>query len=76
MATTTFRGTDDGWRPLSDREVELIMLLQVGYTDDAAARRLGVSPRTVRRMTADLMQRLGARSRFEAGIKVAQLGLV
>ncbi|MBJ8338081.1 helix-turn-helix domain-containing protein [Antrihabitans sp. YC3-6] len=60
----------------SERELELVLLLQAGYTDEATARRLGVSPRTVRRMTADLMQRLGARSRFEAGIKVAQLGLV
>ena len=51
----------------SDQERVLLDLLVLGNTDEQAARRLGVSTRTVGRMTADLMRRLGARSRFEAG---------
>ncbi|MFF7912187.1 hypothetical protein [Streptomyces sp. NPDC007914] len=38
------------------------------------AKRLGVSPRTARRIAADLMERLEARSRFEAGVHAVQDG--
>ncbi|MEW1694682.1 LuxR C-terminal-related transcriptional regulator [Streptomyces sp. NPDC091278] len=59
---------------LSPQERELLMLLGIGCTDDIAARRLGVSLRTVRRMSSDLMNRLGARSRFEAGVRASKEG--
>ncbi|MFC7790925.1 LuxR C-terminal-related transcriptional regulator [Streptomyces cinereoruber] len=59
---------------LSPQERELIMLLGIGCTDDIAARRLGISLRTVRRMSSELMNRLGARSRFEAGVRAAKEG--
>lgn len=59
---------------LSPGERELLLLLAKGMTDEAAAKRLGVSLRTVRRQMAALMERLGASSRFEAGLKAAQRG--
>ncbi|MCT9090956.1 helix-turn-helix transcriptional regulator [Streptomyces sp. ASQP_92] len=59
---------------LSPQERELVLLLGIGCTDDIAARRLGVSLRTVRRMSSELMSRLGARSRFEAGVRAAKEG--
>jgi DNA-binding CsgD family transcriptional regulator/sugar-specific transcriptional regulator TrmB len=59
---------------LSPGEKELLLLLAKGMTDEAAAKRLGVSLRTVRRQMAGLMERLGATSRFEAGLKAAQRG--
>ncbi|MBY8870511.1 LuxR C-terminal-related transcriptional regulator [Micromonospora sp. PLK6-60] len=59
---------------LNAQECALLELLGQGMTDEAAAARLGVSPRTARRMMADLMERLQARSRFEAGLKAAQRG--
>jgi DNA-binding CsgD family transcriptional regulator len=59
---------------LSMREKELLSLLSSGSTDESAAARLGVSVRTVRRMVADIMNRLGARSRFQAGVKAADRG--
>ncbi|WP_282694253.1 helix-turn-helix transcriptional regulator [Streptomyces sp. CC208A] len=59
---------------LSPQERELVMLLGIGCTDDIAARRLGVSLRTVRRMSSELMSRLGARSRFEAGARAVKEG--
>lgn len=43
-------------------------------TDDAIAKRLGVSPRTARRVANDMMERLGARSRFQAGALAVQHG--
>ncbi|MEU6479940.1 LuxR C-terminal-related transcriptional regulator [Streptomyces sp. NPDC047017] len=61
---------------LSGNEKLLLKLLAGGLTDDAAAKRLGVSLRTVRRQMSSLMERLNARSRFEAGLKAAQLGWI
>lgn len=59
---------------LSYRERELLTLLFSGTTDESAAAKLGISVRTVRRMVADIMNRLGARSRFQAGAKAADRG--
>jgi DNA-binding NarL/FixJ family response regulator len=59
---------------LSPRERKLLSLLVSGSTDAAAAATLDVSVRTVRRMVRDLLNRLGARSRFQAGAKAAQQG--
>jgi DNA-binding CsgD family transcriptional regulator len=61
---------------LSAREHELLALLSAGCTDESAAARLGISVRTVRRMMAAIMTRLGARSRFQAGLKAADRGLL
>ncbi|KQV19576.1 hypothetical protein ASE03_21700 [Kitasatospora sp. Root187] len=57
---------------LTAQELELLKLLEMGSTDEVAARKLGVSLRTVRRMMAEIMNRLGARSRFEAGLLVSR----
>ncbi|MFF9667571.1 helix-turn-helix transcriptional regulator, partial [Streptomyces althioticus] len=59
---------------LTRQEQELLRLLGQGYTDEAAGKHLGVSLRTTRRMMADLMDRLGARSRFEAGLLAGRRG--
>ena len=61
---------------LTARERELLALLSAGATDESAAARLGISVRTVRRMMAGIMTRLGARSRFQAGLKAADRGLL
>ncbi|WP_262699300.1 MULTISPECIES: helix-turn-helix transcriptional regulator [Streptomyces] len=63
--------TDD---TLNGKERALLRLVAEGCTDAAAAGRLHVSHRTARRMMAVLMERLGARSRFEAGVKAARRG--
>lgn len=49
-------------------EEEAIWLLAQGYTDETVAKRLGISPRTSRRIVESMMRRLGARSRFQAGV--------
>ncbi len=59
---------------ITDRERALLRHLSDGGTDDSAAAQLGISVRTVRRMVADIMNRLGARSRFQAGVKAADKG--
>ncbi|MEY9926753.1 DNA-binding CsgD family transcriptional regulator [Catenulispora sp. GP43] len=64
----------DSGTGLSDTERILLTMLADGATDETAAKKLGVSLRTVRRIMADLMRRLDAGSRFEAGIKAARRG--
>lgn len=64
----------DGGPGLSPTDRHLLRLLANGLTDEAAAKRLGISARTVRRIMADLMDRLGAESRFEAGVEAARRG--
>ncbi|MBK1789077.1 helix-turn-helix transcriptional regulator [Prauserella cavernicola] len=59
---------------LGERERELLSLLSAGCTDESAAARLGISVRTVRRMVSTIMSKLGARSRFQAGVKAADRG--
>jgi DNA-binding CsgD family transcriptional regulator len=59
---------------LTPQERELLRLLATGHTDQVASRKLGVSLRTVRRMASELMARLEARSRFEAGVRAVRNG--
>ncbi len=54
----------------------LLRLYADGATDEAAGRALGLSPRTVRRLTATLCEQMGARSRFELGVAAARGGWV
>ncbi|MGW3040437.1 LuxR family transcriptional regulator [Kitasatospora sp. NPDC001159] len=50
--------------------------LNAGVTDEVAARDLSVSVRTYRRYVAEIMEQLGANSRFQAGARAAELGLL
>jgi DNA-binding NarL/FixJ family response regulator len=63
-----------GSAPLTPQERKLLSLLAAGSTDESAGRRLGLSARTVRRMVANLLTRLGAGSRFQAGAEAARRG--
>lgn len=61
-------------RGITPQQGEVLRLLAQGLTDEATAHRLGVAPRTSRRIAAELMERLGARSRFQAGAYAALRG--
>ena len=54
----------------------VLRLLAEGLTDDAIARRLGCSVRTVRNDVAAAMVALDARSRFQAGARAMQARLI
>ncbi|MEU6851198.1 LuxR C-terminal-related transcriptional regulator [Actinacidiphila alni] len=58
---------------LTDQERSIIRLMANGYSDDRIARTLGVARRTVQRVMTKLMERLQVSSRFEVGLKLAQL---
>lgn len=52
----------------------LLALLGSGAKDEAIARELGLSERTLRRRTTDLLRRLGAANRFQAGMQAVRRG--
>lgn len=54
-----------------DEFAQLIVLLANGHADKAVWQRLGLSQRTFERRMAELHERLGAKTRFEAGWKAA-----
>lgn len=56
------------------RQQEVLRLMQLGYKDEAIAREIGVSSRTMRRIVADLFERLDANSRFSAGMAAQARG--
>ena len=60
----------------SDEFRSVLDLLQMGMKDESIARQLGVSLRTVRRRIADLMDDLGASTRFQAGAEAARRDLL
>ncbi|MGW5350929.1 helix-turn-helix transcriptional regulator [Streptomyces sp. NPDC004031] len=63
-------------RDLTAQQGEMLKLLATGLTDEAIAKRFGISPRTARRIAAELMDRLEARSRFQAGVHAVRRGLI
>ncbi|MCM1975116.1 LuxR C-terminal-related transcriptional regulator [Streptomyces sp. G1] len=68
-----FRSMDGD--PEEETLLEVLHLMGTGRTDEVAARELGMSVRTYRRHVSEVMQRLDASSRFQAGLRAAELGL-
>ncbi|MFG3435692.1 helix-turn-helix domain-containing protein [Nonomuraea sp. NPDC047897] len=62
------------WQGRGDGAVQVLRLAAQGMCDESIARHLGVSVRTVRARFADAMARLGAQSRFHAGVEAARRG--
>jgi len=54
----------------------MLELLGAGAADGAAARSMGLSLRTYRRRVTQLLATLGATSRFQAGARARELGLI
>ncbi|PSR68664.1 hypothetical protein C8258_09215 [Nocardia sp. MDA0666] len=54
----------------------VLRALNQGLKDEVAARQLSVSLRTYRRYVADIMMRLGVTTRFQIGVRAAELGLL
>jgi len=84
--TTLF---DAAWRAATDVKIfdanfaeiralapQILDVLVSGCKDETAARTLGLGLRTYRRRVAELMNALGATSRFQAGARARDLGLV
>lgn len=61
---------------LDERDRRILSLLMVGASDQVVARQLDVSVRTVERRVRHLMERLGAATRFQAGVQAVRRGWV
>ncbi|MFJ6609069.1 LuxR C-terminal-related transcriptional regulator [Streptomyces sp. NPDC091289] len=68
--------SDDRAGPFEARHRAVLRLLACGVKDEAMARRLGISRRTLTRVIAEIMRELGVENRFEAGARAARLGLL
>ncbi|HVE73804.1 MAG TPA: LuxR C-terminal-related transcriptional regulator [Mycobacteriales bacterium] len=55
---------------------QMLVLMAAGFNDQRVARQLGVSQRTLARRITSLTARLGAESRFQAGVAAAGKGWV
>ncbi|HEY2830432.1 MAG TPA: LuxR C-terminal-related transcriptional regulator, partial [Thermoanaerobaculia bacterium] len=62
--------------PLTSREVEVLRLVAGGASNATIAERLVISVHTVKRHVANVLQKLGAASRAEAGALARKLGIV
>lgn len=60
---------------IDEQGLTILRTLSAGQKDETAARQLGLSVRTYRRRVAELMDSLGASSRFQAGVRARELGL-
>lgn len=67
---------DFGDRTRTEFARRILSCLHAGVTDEVAARELSVSVRTYRRYVAEIMELVGADSRFQAGVYAAELGLL
>jgi len=63
-----------GGFPLEERDRQLLNLLASGATDAVIARTFGLSTRTVQRNIHELMQKVGAQTRFQAGMEAVNRG--
>lgn len=73
-AATLDRAVESGAPGASELDRAVLMLMSSGVKDEAAARQLNVSDRTYRRHVADILVRLGASSRFQAGVEAVRRG--
>lgn len=59
-----------------DTRMAILRLMSAGLKDEAIANRLGMALRTCRRHISSILKGLNVTSRFQAGIKIAQLGIL
>ncbi|NEE02733.1 winged helix-turn-helix transcriptional regulator [Phytoactinopolyspora halotolerans] len=69
-------GTGDRPAELTDDDVAVLRLLSTGLKDEAIARQLGVSLRTLRRRVLRVMDLLHASTRFQAGAQAMRRGWI
>lgn len=61
---------------LSQRQIEVLLLLAEGHANKVIRHRLGIAERTVRSHLTELYQALGAHSRVHAILRARELGMI
>ena len=74
--TVTSVSAADGGAPLTAAQYDVLRQLAAGHTDEAIARSLGTSVRTVRRHIGATLDALGINTRFAAGAAAAKRGWI
>jgi DNA-binding NarL/FixJ family response regulator len=62
--------------PLSEREVEVLFYMSKGLSNPEIARRLYLSPNTLKAHTQNIFMKLDVHNRLEAVSKARELGLI
>jgi DNA-binding CsgD family transcriptional regulator len=73
-AASEFPHVGPGSEACTPRDRAVLEFLNRGVTDESAAKQMAVSVRTYRRYVAELMMRLGAECRFQAGVLAVEAG--
>ena len=66
---------DQAFPNLTEREHEILSLMAEGYTNNAIASRLYLSPKTVRNYVSSIFAKLQVRDRFQAIVRAREAGL-
>jgi DNA-binding CsgD family transcriptional regulator len=61
---------------VSERELQVLRLIAAGQSNKEIARRLEVSPNTVKTHVAKVFEKLGAKRRTEAILRARELGVI
>jgi len=61
---------------LDERDATVLRLMAAGVADVSIARQTGISQRTVERRVRYVMERLGAQTRFQAGVQASRRGWI
>ncbi|MCQ8194138.1 helix-turn-helix transcriptional regulator [Streptomyces rugosispiralis] len=75
-AVPAARPLDFGNRARTEMVRRVLARLRDGVTDEAAARDLAISVRTYRRYVTGILELLEANSRFQAGVRATELGIL
>lgn len=76
ISTRTVPATQELVEPLSQRELELLQLIEAGLSNQEIAARLVITLHTVKKHTSNIYTKLGVTSRTQAVARSRQLGLL
>jgi LuxR family maltose regulon positive regulatory protein len=62
--------------PLTNREIEILLILPKGLSNQEIAERLFISPETVKRHLYNIYQKFDVKSRQQAIVKAKSLGIL
>ncbi|MFI9325495.1 LuxR C-terminal-related transcriptional regulator [Kitasatospora aureofaciens] len=73
---TSADGSDGVGEMLSPSERMVVHMMAMGSKDEAIARQLGISTRTLSRKVSQLLDRLRVQTRFQAAVKLSESGVL
>ena len=65
-----------GYTPLTDRELDVLRLVAEGFKDAEIAKKLNISPSTVKTHVSRIIEKMNARTRTDAAVKARTAGII